>query len=47
MTTYRITFIDKNGETKIVIVEARNTFEATQLAGAFNRQILALEDLDA
>lgn len=47
MTNYRITFIAKDGETKTVTVQARNTFEATQIAGAFNCTILALEDLDA
>lgn len=46
MHRYRITCIDKNGNTVTKTVTARNTFEATQLAGAFNCQVLSFEDLD-
>lgn len=46
MSNYQITFIASNGETKTVEVEARNEFEAIQLAGAFGKVVLSLVNLD-
>ncbi|MBW1678370.1 MAG: hypothetical protein JRJ79_17705 [Deltaproteobacteria bacterium] len=45
--TYVVTFIDHDGREIIREVMARHEFEAIQLAGAFNRQILSIVNLDA
>ncbi|MBW1678345.1 MAG: hypothetical protein JRJ79_17570 [Deltaproteobacteria bacterium] len=44
--TYVVTFIDQDGHEVVREVIARNPFEALQLAGAFNRVILSLVNLD-
>lgn len=43
---YKVTFIAANGEHKTVEVEARHEFEAIQLAGAFNKVIVSVINLD-
>ncbi len=43
---YRVTFIDDDGATVIREIEARNEFEAKQLAGAFNKVVLSVVNCD-
>lgn len=47
MYTYEVTFIsNKTGKTIVRKVDARNEFEATQVAGAFNCVIVSVINLD-
>ena len=43
---YQVTFINKNGNGVVRTVEARNEFEAVQLAGAFNCQVIGVVNLN-
>ena len=43
---YRVTFINDDGQTITHAVEARNTFEAVQLAGAFGKVIISVINCD-
>lgn len=43
---YKVEFIDDNGKTVVKEVEARNEFEATQLAGAFGKVVITVVNLD-
>jgi len=44
--TYRVTFYDADGSIRVVKVNARHEFEAVQLAGAVNRVVLSVVNLD-
>lgn len=43
---YRITFINDNGDTIVREVDARHSFEAIQLAGAFGKTVISIINLD-
>lgn len=43
---YEVTFINKNGKRVTKTVTARNEFEATQLAGAFDCTVISVINLD-
>ena len=43
---YKVTFISKNGKEVSKEVEARNEFEAVQLANAFGCVVISVVDLD-
>ena len=43
---YQVTFINKSGNSVVKTVEARNEFEAVQLAGAFNCQLISVVNLN-
>ena len=46
MNRYEVTYRSKDGRDITRIVEARNEFEAVQLAGAFNQHVYAVINLD-
>jgi len=46
MYRYKVTFINDSGEQISRTVDARNEFEATQLAGAFNNVVISVINLD-
>lgn len=48
MKTYRyeVTYRSMDGKDHIKIVEARNEFEARQLADAFNEYVISIINLD-
>ena len=48
MKTYRyeVTYRTKDGKDHVKTVEARNEFEARQLAGAFNEFVISIINLD-
>lgn len=43
---YQVTFVSKSGNRVTRTVEARNEFEAVQLAGAFNCQLIGVVNLN-
>ena len=43
---YQVTFINKSGNRVARTVEARNEFEAAQLAGAFNCVVISVVNLN-
>ena len=43
---YQVTFINGNGNRVTRTVEARHEFEAVQLAGAFNCQVISVVNLN-
>ncbi len=46
MYKYQVTFIDDNGKQVSRTVDARHEFEAVQLAGAFNKVVISIVNLD-
>jgi len=46
MYRYKVTFIDNDGVQREVTVEARNEFEAVQLAEAFSKFVISVVNLD-
>ena len=46
MKMYQVTFINKSGNSVTRTIEARNEFEAVQLAGAFNCQVISVVNLN-
>jgi type II secretory pathway component PulF len=44
--TYQVKYINKDGERITREVDARNEFEAVQLAGAFGLTVLSVINLD-
>ena len=43
---FQVTFVRYDGQTVTRAVEARNTFEAIQLAGAFGKVIISVINCD-
>lgn len=43
---FRVSYVDDDGRTVVKEVEARNEFEAAQLAGGFNKPHLCVVNLD-
>ena len=46
MARYEVTYRTKDGKDHIKVVDARNEFEAKQLAGAFNEYVISIINLD-
>lgn len=43
---FEVTFVNEDGETVVVQVEDRHSFEAVQLAGAFGKSVISVVNLD-
>lgn len=46
MARYEVTYRTKDGKDHVKTVEARNEFEAKQLAGAFSEYVISIINLD-